>query len=287
MEIADAIRTAVRELLGDHVDVRYFTSEALGIAVGHGEDWLEWIVTRMRKCDFALVLITANSARKPWLLWEAGAIYGIAIATGKRNLRKVRPVIYQLDDTAVPAPIRDMRGQFRRGDITNEVKLLFKEIVDQYRGLLSTDAVINLEPRLDTAIQAYMRQVRAVLIRAPLLECADRYLRIDASDLPTARSSPLLKLGFELAESTVSKYMIRRRHPPSQSWRTFLRNHAEAIAAIDLCLVPTARFESLFALVVIGHGRRQLLWFAVTRHPTAEWLAQQIIEAFPWETAPA
>jgi len=97
----------------------------------------------------------------------------------------------------------------------------------------------------------------------------------------------LLKLGFELAESTVSTYMMRRRHPPSQSWRTFLRNHAEAIAAIDLCLVPTVRFESLFALVVIGHGRRQLLWFAVTRHPTAEWLAQQIIEAFPWETAPA
>ena len=90
----------------------------------------------------------------------------------------------------------------------------------------------------------------------------------------------LLKLGFELAESTVSTYMIRRRHPPSQSWRTFLRNHAEAIAAIDLCLVPTVRFERLFALVVIGHGRRQLLWFAVTRHPTAEWLAQQIIEAF-------
>ena len=97
----------------------------------------------------------------------------------------------------------------------------------------------------------------------------------------------LLILGFELAESTVSTYMMRRRHPPSQSWRTFLRNHAEAIAAIDLCLVPTARFESLFALVVIGHGRQQLLWFAVTRHPTAEWLAQQIIEAFPWETAPA
>ena len=96
-----------------------------------------------------------------------------------------------------------------------------------------------------------------------------------------------LKLGFELAESTVSKYMIRRRHPPSQSWRTFLRNHAEAIAAIDLCLVPTVRFESLFAFVIIGHGRRQLLWFAVTRHPTAEWLAQQIVEAFPWETAPA
>jgi transposase InsO family protein len=96
----------------------------------------------------------------------------------------------------------------------------------------------------------------------------------------------LLKLGFKLAEPTVSEYMIRRRHPPSQSWRTFLRNHAAAIAAIDLCVVPTVHFERLFVFVIIGHGRRQLLWFAVTRHPTAEWLAQQIVEAFPWETAP-
>ena len=96
----------------------------------------------------------------------------------------------------------------------------------------------------------------------------------------------LLKLGFEIAESRVSKYMIRRRGPPSQTWRTFLRNHADAIAAIDLCVVPTLTFERLFAFLVVGHGRRQLLWFAVTRHPTAEWLAQQIAEAFPWDTAP-
>jgi transposase InsO family protein len=96
----------------------------------------------------------------------------------------------------------------------------------------------------------------------------------------------LLKLGFEIAESTVSKYMIRRRGPPSQTWRTFLANHADAIAAIDLCVVPTLAFERLFAFLVMGHGRRQLLWFAVTRHPTAEWLAQQIVEAFPWDKAP-
>src|SRR5260221_1520427 len=96
----------------------------------------------------------------------------------------------------------------------------------------------------------------------------------------------LLKLGFEIAESTVSKYMIRRRGPPSQPWRTFLRNHAEAIAANDLCRVPTLTFDCLFAFLVLGHGRRQLLWFAVTRHPTADWLAQQIVEAFPWGTAP-
>jgi hypothetical protein len=68
----------------------------------------------------------------------------------------------------------------------------------------------------------------------------------------------LLKLGFEVAESTVSKYMAKRRGPPSQGWRTFLRNHAEAIAAIDLCLVPTINFECLFAFLVVGHGRRRL-----------------------------
>ena len=94
-------------------------------------------------------------------------------------------------------------------------------------------------------------------------------------------------LGFEVAQSTVSKYMVRGGTPRSQSWKTFLRNHAQAIAAIDLCVVPTLTFERLFAFLVLGHGRRQLLWFEVTRYPTAEWLARQITEAFPWTSAPA
>jgi transposase InsO family protein len=96
----------------------------------------------------------------------------------------------------------------------------------------------------------------------------------------------LLMVGFEVAQSTVSKYMVRRRKPPSQTWKTFLRNHAEAIAAIDMCVVPTVTFERLFAFLVVGHGRRRLLWFDVTRHPTAEWLARQMTEAFPWASTP-
>ncbi len=80
--------------------------------------------------------------------------------------------------------------------------------------------------------------------------------------------------------------MVRPPEPPSQTWKTFLRNHAEAIAAIDMCVVPTLTFDLLFAFFVLGHGRRQLLWFDVTRHPTAEWLARQITEAFPWTSAP-
>ena len=91
----------------------------------------------------------------------------------------------------------------------------------------------------------------------------------------------LLMLGFEVAQSTVSKYMVRRRKPPSQSWKTFLRNHGEAISAIDMCVVPTVTFELLFAFLVLGHGRRHLLWFEVARHPTAEWLARTNHRGFP------
>jgi transposase InsO family protein len=96
----------------------------------------------------------------------------------------------------------------------------------------------------------------------------------------------LLMLGFAVAQSTVSKYMARGYKPRSQNWKTFLRNHAEAIAAIDMCVVPTVTFDRLFAFLVLGHGRRRLLWIEVTRRPTAEWLARQITEAFPWTTAP-
>ena len=96
----------------------------------------------------------------------------------------------------------------------------------------------------------------------------------------------LLMLGFEVAQSTVSKYMMRPSRPRSQTWKTFLQNHAEAIAAVDMCVVPTLTFDLLFAFLVLGHGRRRLLWFEVTRHPTAEWLARQITEAFPWTSAP-
>jgi hypothetical protein len=96
----------------------------------------------------------------------------------------------------------------------------------------------------------------------------------------------LLMLGLDVARSTVSKYMLRGCTPPSQFWKTFLHNYADAIAAIDMCVVPTVTFERLFVFLVLGHGRRQPLWFELTRHPTAEWLAREITEAFPWVSAP-
>ena len=96
----------------------------------------------------------------------------------------------------------------------------------------------------------------------------------------------LLKLGFEVAQSSVAKYMVKRRGPPSQGWRTFLRSHAPSIAAMDLLVVPTIGFELLYAFVIVRLERRDLVWINVTAHPTVEWVARQITEAFPWNEAP-
>ena len=94
------------------------------------------------------------------------------------------------------------------------------------------------------------------------------------------------KLGIDVAKSTVERYMVRRRRPPSPTWRAFLRNHAKDLVAIDFFVVPTVRFRVLFVLVALHHHRRKVVHFNVTEHPTAEWTAQQIVEAFPWDEAP-
>jgi len=96
----------------------------------------------------------------------------------------------------------------------------------------------------------------------------------------------LLKLGFVVAQSTVAKYKAKRGNPSGQSWGTFLHNHAPHIAAMDLFVVPTIGFIQLYVLVIVRLARRELVWFNVTAHPTAEWIAQQLTEAFPWNEVP-
>ena len=96
----------------------------------------------------------------------------------------------------------------------------------------------------------------------------------------------LLKLGFAVAQSSVAKYMVKRRGPPSQGWCTFLHKHAPDIAAMDLFVVPTIGFKLLYAFVIVRLNRRDLVWINVTTNPNAEWVARQITEAFPWNEAP-
>jgi hypothetical protein len=88
----------------------------------------------------------------------------------------------------------------------------------------------------------------------------------------------LLKLGIDVGQTTVAKYMARTRRPPSQGWKTFVCNHADGIASMDMFVVPTASFRLLYGLLILQHGRRELLWFGVTAHPNAHWIAQQLTE---------
>jgi putative transposase len=96
----------------------------------------------------------------------------------------------------------------------------------------------------------------------------------------------LLKLGLEIGETSVGKYMLRRRKPPSQTWRTFLENHVKELVSVDFFTVPTVRFQVLYVFLVLAHDRRRVIHFNVTAHPTAGWTGQQLREAFPFDQSP-
>jgi putative transposase len=95
-----------------------------------------------------------------------------------------------------------------------------------------------------------------------------------------------MKLGIKISEASVAKYMVRTSKPPSQTWRTFLNNHVSQLASVDFFTVHTVWFEILFVFIVLAHDRRRVVHFNVTAHPTVGWTAQQMLEAFPFDTAP-
>jgi hypothetical protein len=96
----------------------------------------------------------------------------------------------------------------------------------------------------------------------------------------------LLKLGIAVSQATVTRYMLHRAGAPSPRWRSFLRNHVDGIAAIDIFVMASASFRLLYVMVILGHDRRKIVRLDVTQHPTAGWLSRQLTETFPWDTAP-
>jgi hypothetical protein len=96
----------------------------------------------------------------------------------------------------------------------------------------------------------------------------------------------LLKLGCELSQATVAKYLVRHRRPPSQNWRTFLNNHMQSLVSADFFVVRTITFRLLFVFVILSHDRRRPIHLAVTANPTAEWTTRQLLEASPWDSLP-
>jgi transposase InsO family protein len=174
-------------------------------------------------------------------------------------------------------------------------RLLFAWLYRLWPGVLEAMAIVRPETVLRwhrDGFRAYWRWKSRSRVGRPRVPREVRALIRQMSLANRLWGAPrihgeLLKLGIEVAQSTVAKYMVKCRLPPSQSWATFLRNHADGIAATDLLVVPTVGFRLLYCLVVLAHRRRRLVHYAVTTHPTDEWIARQILEAFPWDEAPA
>jgi transposase InsO family protein len=182
----------------------------------------------------------------------------------------------------------------KRPALTNVDRLIFVWLYRWFPSTVGALAIIRPETVIRwhrVGFRAYWRWRSGKQVGRPTVSAELRTLIAEMSRANPLWGAPrihgeLLKLGFDVAQSTVAKYMVRRRGPPSQGWKTFLRNHVSHVGAIDLFVVPTAGFKLLYGLVIIRLQRRHLVWINVTTNPTADWIARQITEAFPWEQAP-
>ncbi|SIO52253.1 Integrase core domain-containing protein [Bradyrhizobium erythrophlei] len=186
---------------------------------------------------------------------------------------------------------RKLRGRVR---LTNHDRWFFVQLYRWFPSILTVITIIRPETLVRwhrAGFRCYWRWKSRRRGGRPQIEADLRALIRQMSTENLLWGAPrihgeLLKLGFSVAQSTVAKYMVKRRGPPSQGWRTFLRNHAPDVAAMDLFVVPTIGFDLLYAFVIVRLDRRELVWISVTTNPTAEWIARQLTEAFPWDEAP-
>ena len=186
---------------------------------------------------------------------------------------------------------RRSRGRVR---LTNHDRLFFIQLYRWFPSILQVLTIIRPETLLRwhrAGFRCYWRWKSRRRGGRPPVETELRALIRRMSMKNPLWGAPrihgeLLKLGFEVAQSSVAKYMVKRRGLPSPGWRTFLHNHAPDIAAMDLFVVPTIGFDLLYAFVIVRLHRRDLVWINVTATPTAEWVAGQITEAFPWNEGP-
>ncbi|MFC1572630.1 TIR domain-containing protein [Candidatus Eisenbacteria bacterium] len=173
-EIADAINEAIDALFGRKVvEVVYSTKKEGEGGIAHGDNWFDWIVEQVTEADVALVLLTPASIQKPWILWEAGAVEGVAIAGQDRDPddenrpRKVRPMLFHLKASDVPSPFH--RIQAIRGDQQQDVVGFLKDLIKQFKGSLDDNALFEAGTRLDATVKRYLERISTAILRAPLL----------------------------------------------------------------------------------------------------------------------
>lgn len=168
-KIVEALRDLLASLLGETVRLRFSTSMDLDEGIGHGEDWFQWIVKRVQECDFALIILTPASAPKPWILWESGAVYGAALASGQGGMRKIRPLVYQLAANQIPSPIEASKVQVLRGEDHEDMEKFCKEIVLQYKEDLGYERYGKAREKMSEAVAKYCARVSELLRLAPAL----------------------------------------------------------------------------------------------------------------------
>lgn len=167
-ELAHAIRDLMRTVFGDKVDVVYSTSKELGGGPAPGHDWFQWITTQVQESRSALVLLTPSAIQKPWILWEAGAVFGAALGRADEG-GNVLPVTYGLKTSEIPSPIEKQRIQAIDGDSPNEMRRLMNQFVSRDFGDVLTRAdVVNAISRLDDALKEYDGKVRTALLKMPV-----------------------------------------------------------------------------------------------------------------------
>jgi tetratricopeptide (TPR) repeat protein len=164
--IADAIRDALANLFGEAVTVVYSTNKQADGGVGHGADWFRWIQDRVGASQLALILLTPSSIQKPWVLWEAGAVAGAAIASGGK-FDKVRPLTFQLGSKEIPQPFQ--RAQTEPGDRKEGATRFFEQVVAEFAGAVTPTRLMEAGKRLDKTVDTYIARVRHELRDAPTL----------------------------------------------------------------------------------------------------------------------
>lgn len=165
--IAEALKDAFKQLFGQALDVQFSSSKSVDGGIGMGEDWFQWIVERVKACHFALILITPSSVNKPWILWEAGAVAGAALASSSGSMRKVRPMVYQVSTDLIPSPIRDSKAQYRRGDNAADFEFMLNELLTDLMAELPRDLIPEFGKKINGVITTYLEKVDRALLDAP------------------------------------------------------------------------------------------------------------------------
>lgn len=166
-EIAHAVSEAIRGVFGDRVATSYSTKKELDGGIKPGEEWFRWIVERVRASNIAVILLTPSSSQKPWVLWEAGAVYGAGLASADADARKVRPLIFKLSGNQVPSPFAGIQGV--NGDERSGMERFLSDLIDEFSDQMEKSQLVKAGKKLSPTVDQYLTRVEAALRDAPLL----------------------------------------------------------------------------------------------------------------------